>query len=79
MPRKAACLQLAERLFHSFAPLNEKHFLLLSLPFFGNLIYYVVSMMYFANFSEINCVNMEERVHLKLLKNIVLDSMSISS
>ena len=35
--REAACLQLAERLFQSFTPLNEKHFLPFSVPFFGNL------------------------------------------
>ena len=35
--REAACLQLAERLFHSFTPLNEKHFLPFSVPVFGNL------------------------------------------
>ena len=35
--RDAACLQLAERLFQSFAPLNEKDFLPFSLNFFGNL------------------------------------------
>ena len=34
---EAACLQLAKRLFQSFAPLNEKHFLPFSVPFFGNL------------------------------------------
>ena len=33
----AACLQVAERLFQSFAPLNEKHFLPFSVPFSGNL------------------------------------------
>ena len=37
MLREAACLQLAERLFQSFTPLNEKHFLPFSVPFFGNL------------------------------------------
>ena len=37
MLREAACLQLAERLFQSFTPLNEKHFLPFSIPFFGNL------------------------------------------
>ena len=31
--REAACLQLAERLFQSFTPLNEKHFLPFSVPF----------------------------------------------
>ena len=35
--REAAYLQLAERLFQSFTPLNEKHFLPFSVPFFGNL------------------------------------------
>ena len=37
MLREAACLQLAERLFHSFAPQNEKHFLPFSVTFFGKL------------------------------------------
>ena len=35
--RVAACLQLAERLVQSFAPLNEKDFLPFSVSFFGNL------------------------------------------
>ena len=35
--REASCLQLAERLFQSFVPLNEKHFLPFSVPFFVNL------------------------------------------
>ena len=35
--REAACLQLAEKLVQSFAPLNEKHFLPFSVPFLGNL------------------------------------------
>ena len=35
--RVAACLQLAERLFQSFAPLNEKDFLPFSVRLFGNL------------------------------------------
>ena len=35
--REAACLQLAERLFQSFTPLNEKHFMPFSVLFFGNL------------------------------------------
>ena len=30
-------MQLAERLFQSFAPLNEKDFLSFSVPIFGNL------------------------------------------
>ena len=37
MLREAACLQLALRLFQSFAPLNEKDFLSFSVLFFGNL------------------------------------------
>ena len=37
MLREAACLQLAERLFQSFAPLNEKDFLPFSVLFLGNL------------------------------------------
>ena len=36
MLREAACLQLAERLFQSFVPLNEKHFLPFSVLYFGN-------------------------------------------
>ena len=35
--REAACLQLAERLFQSFAPLYEKDFLPFSVHFFCNL------------------------------------------
>ena len=35
--RVAACLQLAERMFQSFALLNEKDFLPLSVRFFGTL------------------------------------------
>ena len=35
--REAACLQVAERLFQSFTPLNEKHFLPFSVLCFGNL------------------------------------------
>ena len=34
---EAACLQVAERLFQSFAPLNEMDFLQFSVPFSGNL------------------------------------------
>ena len=30
-------MQFAERLFQSFTPLNEKHFLPFGVPFFGNL------------------------------------------
>ena len=37
MLREAACLQLAERLFQSFAPLNENHFLPFFVPLFDNL------------------------------------------
>ena len=35
--RVAACLQLAEWLLQSFAPLNEKDFLPFSVRFFGSL------------------------------------------
>ena len=35
--RVDACFQLAERLFQSFALLNEKDFLPFSVRFFGNL------------------------------------------
>ena len=37
MLREATCLQLAERLFQSFAPLNKKYFLPFAVPFFGIL------------------------------------------
>ena len=37
MLREAACLQLALRLFQSFAPLSEKDFLPFSVPCFGYL------------------------------------------
>ena len=66
--REAACLQLAERLFQSFTPLNEKHFLPFSVPFFGNLRSVdVLRSLYdvLCEFFLINCINMEERVHLR--------------
>ena len=34
---QGGCLFAVERLFQSFTPLNEKHFLPFSVPFFGNL------------------------------------------
>ena len=37
MLREASWLQLAERLFQSFAPLNEKDFMSFSVPIYGNL------------------------------------------
>ena len=37
MLREAACLQLVERLFQNFTPLNDKHFLPFSVPFFAHL------------------------------------------
>ena len=50
-----ACLQLAERLFQSFAPLTEKDFLPFSVLFlvaWDLLMYCVVYMMNFVNFTK---------------------------
>ena len=82
MLREAACLQLAERLFQSFASLNEKHFLPFSVSFFGNLrSVYVVGSLY-----DVLCEFFPNKLRkyggassFKLLKTIVLDSMSINS
>ena len=65
MLREAACLQLAERLFQSFAPLNGKDFLPFSVSFIGILRSVdVLRSLYEVRFncSQINFVNMEERV-----------------
>ena len=80
--RVAACLQLAERLFQSFEPLNEKHFLPFSVRFFGNLrsvdvlrSLYVVLCEFFLN----KLRKYRGASSFKLLKTIVLDSISINS
>ena len=80
--REAACLQLAERLFQCFPPLNEKHFLPLSVPFFGNLrsvdvlrsLYEVLCKFFLSKLRKYGGAS-----SFKLLKTIVLDSMSINS
>ena len=81
MLREAACLQLAERLFQSFAPLNEKHFLPFYVPFFGSLR----SVDVLRSLYEILCEFFLNKLRkyrgtssFKLLKTIVLDSMSIN-
>ena len=66
MLREAACLHLAERLFQSFAPLNEKHFLPFSVPFFGNLrSVYVRLNDYTSSFEELLHRNEEVAIHDK--------------
>ena len=82
MLREAACLQLAERLFQSFAPLNEKDFLPFSVPIFGNLR----SVDVLRSLYEVLCEFFLNKLRkyggassFKLLKTIVLDSMSINS
>ena len=82
MLRGAACLQLAERLFQSFAPLYEEDFLPFSVPIFGNLrTVDVLRSLY-----EILCEFFLNKLRkyggassFKLLKTIILDSMSINS
>ena len=80
--REAACLQLAERLFQSFTPLNEKHFLPFSVPFCGNLR----SVDVLRSLYDVLCEFFLNKLHkyggassFKVLKTIVLDSMSINS
>ena len=82
MLREAACLQLTERLFQSFAPLNEKDFLPFSVPIFGNLR----SVDVLRSLYEVLCEFFLNKLRkyggassFKLLKTIVLDSMSINS
>ena len=80
--KKAACLQLAERLFQSFTPLNEKHFLPFSVPFFGNLrsvdvlrsLYDVLRELFLNKLHKYGGAS-----SFTVLKTIVLDSMSINS
>ena len=80
--REAACLQLAERLFQSFAPLNEKDFLPFSVPIFGNLrsvgvlrsLYEVLCELFLNKLSKYGGAS-----SFKLLKTIILDSMSMNS
>ena len=79
---EAAYLQLAERLFQSFSPLNEKDFLPFSVPFFGNLrsvgvlrsLYEVLCEVFLNKLRKYGGAN-----SFKLLKTIVLDSRSINS
>ena len=75
-------MQLAERLFQSFAPLNEKDFLPFSVPIFGNLR----SVDVLRSQYEVLCEFFLNKLRkyggassFKLLKTIVLDSMSINS
>ena len=80
--REAAYLQLAERLFQSLTPLYEKHFLPFSVPFFGNLrsvdvlrsLYDVLCKIFLNKLRKYGGAS-----SFKLLKTIVLDSMSINS
>ena len=73
---------MAERLFQSFAPLNEKDFLPFSVPIFGNLR----SVDVLRSLYEVLCEFFLNKLRkyggassFKLLKTIVLDSMSIKS
>ena len=75
-------MQLAERLFQSFAPLNEKDFLTFSVRFTGNLR----SVDVFHSLYEVLCEIFLNKLlkyggasSFKLLKTSVLDSMLISS
>ena len=82
MLREAACLQLAERLFQSLAPLNDKHFLPFSVPFYGNLRFFDIMRSLYEVLCEffLNKLRKHGGVSsFKLLKTIVLDSMSINS
>ena len=80
--REAACLQLAERLFQSFALLNEKHFLPFSVPICGNLrsadvlrsLYQVLCEFFLNKLRKYGGAS-----SFKFLKTIVLDLMSINS
>ena len=78
MLREPAWLQLAEKLFQSFAPLNEKDFLAFSVPIFGILR----SVDVFRNLYEVLCEFFLNKLRkyggassCKLLKTIVLDSI----
>ena len=81
MLREDACLQLAERLFQSFTPLNEKHFL----PFSGSLFVNLRSVDVLRSLYDVLCEFFLNKLRkyggassFKLLKTIVLDSMSIN-
>ena len=82
MLREAACLQLAERLFQSCTPLNEKHFLPFSVPFFGNLRSVDVLRSLYDVLCEVFLNKLRKyggASSFMLLKTIVLDSISINS
>ena len=75
-------MQLAERLFQSFAPLNEKEFLPFSVSIFGNLR----SVDVLRSLYEVLCEFFLNKLRkyggassFELLKTIFLDSMSIKS
>ena len=82
MLREAAWLQLAEKLFHSFTSLNEKNFLLFSVPFLGNLRYVDVLRSLYDKLNEFflnKLCKYGGASQFTLLKTIALDSMSINS
>ena len=75
-------MQLAERLFQSLTTQNEKYFLPFSVPFFGNLR----SVDVLRSLYDVLCEFFLNKLRkyggassFKLLKSIVLDSMSITS
>ena len=75
-------MQLAERLFQSFAPLNEKDFLPFSVPIFGTMRSVDVLRSLYEVLCEFFLNTMRKyggASSFKLLKTIILDSMSINS
>ena len=80
--RVAVCLQLPERLFQSFAPLNEKNFLPFSARFFGNLRSVNVLRSLYEVLREVFLNKLRKyggASSFRLLETIVLDSISINS
>ena len=82
MLREAAFLPLAEGLFQSFAPLNEKDFLPFSVPIFGNMM----SVDVLRSLYKVLCKFFLNKLRkyggassFTPLKTFVLDSMSINS
>ena len=74
-------MHLAERLFQSFAPLNEKDFLPFSVPIFGNLRSVDVLRSLYEALCEFFLNKLRKyggASSFKLLKTIALDSMPIN-
>ena len=82
MLSEAACLQVAEKLFQSFAPLKRKDFLSVFAPFLRNLRSVDVLRSLYEVLCEFFLYKLRKyggASSFKLLNTIVLDSMSISS